>query len=84
MTCAHCPMLFQQAHSMHAPYANLISLPFSLSLSCSALVEVMFGQPSYAFTEDGVMGEIKVTASAPAPFNFSFSVNGGKLLYTLE
>ena len=75
-------MSFQHAHSMHALFANLIS-PF-LSPSCSALVEVMFGQPSYAFTEDGVMGEIQVTASAPAPFNFSFSVNGGELLYTLE
>ena len=44
----------------------------------------MFGQSFYAFTEDGVVGEILVTASAPAPFNFSFSVNGGELLYTLE
>ena len=60
----------------------ILSLPFSLS--CSALVEVIFGQPSYAFTENGVVGEILVTASAPAPFNFSFSVNGGELLYTLD
>ena len=61
-----------------------LSLHFSLSLSCSAPVEVMFGQPSYTFTEDGVMGEILVTASAPAPFNFSFSVNGGELLCAPE
>ena len=67
-----------------AVFYTYLSLSLSLSLSCLALVEVMFGQPLYAFTEDGVMGTIQVVTSAPAPFDFSFSVNGGELLCAPE
>ena len=72
------------SHSLvgHACFVCYTYLSLSLSLPCSVLVEVMFGQPSYMFTEDGVNGQIEVITSAPAPFDFSFSVNGGKLLCT--